>query len=71
MTVDEALQKLNNLRRHCKKKGIPFNLTLKDWVEAWSDRISEYGRLQLQRIEQDKGFVIGNIRIAARPAKNT
>ncbi len=69
MTPDEAIRKHANLARHCKKRGIPFSLTLKQWVDAWGDRIEERGRLQLQRIEQDKGFIAGNVRIAERPTK--
>lgn len=67
MTPDEALRKLNNLRRHCKKKGIPFNLTLKDWVEAWGDRIEARGVLQLQRRDKALGFVVGNVVVGVRP----
>jgi hypothetical protein len=67
MTVDEALHKLDNLRRHCKRKNIPFNLTLKDWVDAWGDRIDRRGELQLQRVQKDKGFVVGNLMVGERP----
>jgi len=67
MNAQEALRKLNNLRRHCRRQGIPFDLTLRDWVEAWGDKIEQRGVLQLQRIELDKGFVVGNLRIGKRP----
>jgi hypothetical protein len=67
MNVQQAQCKLNNLRRHCRKNGIPFNLTLKDWVDAWGDQIQLRGVLQLQRIEPAKGFVVGNLRIGRRP----
>lgn len=67
MKADVALRKLRNLRRHCREKGIPFELTLKDWVDAWGDQIEQRGALQLQRIEPDKGFVVGNLRIGRRP----
>ena len=67
MTLDEAKRKHNNLRRHCEKKGIPFDLTLQQWIEAWGDKIAWRGFLQLQRIEPDKGFVVGNLRLGERP----
>ena len=70
MTAEEALQKLDNLRRHCETRGIPFNLTLRDWVEAWGDKIEQRGDLQLQRIVKSLGFVTGNIKVGERPKKN-
>ena len=70
MTAEEALQKLDNLRRHCETRGIPFSLTLKDWVEAWGDKIEQRGELQLQRKVKEHGFIAGNIKIGERPKKN-
>lgn len=71
MTAEEAIQKLDNLKRHCEARAIPFSLTLKDWVEAWGDKIDQRGTLQLQRIIKELGFVIGNVKIGERPkAKN-
>ncbi len=67
MTAEEAIQKLDNLRRHCETRGIPFNLTLKDWVEAWGDKIEQRGELQLQRIVKELGFVAGNIQVGEKP----
>jgi len=69
MTPEEAIRKHDNLRRHCEARNIPFSLTLKDWVDAWGDRIIDRGLLQLQRIEKSKGFVPGNVQIGPRPAK--
>jgi hypothetical protein len=66
MTAGQAMRKWRNLQRHCAKKGIPFALTLKQWVDAWEDKIDQRGFLQLQRIEPAKGFVPGNLRIGRR-----
>lgn len=71
MTAEEALWKLDNLRRHCEKRGIPFSLTLKDWVDAWAENIDQRGRLQLRRIDKSLGFIAGNVEVGERPAKNT
>lgn len=69
MTPEEVIRKHDNLRRHCEARSIPFSLTLKEWVDAWGDKIADRGVLQLQRIEKSKGFVPGNVQIAPRPAK--
>jgi hypothetical protein len=69
MTPEEAIRKHDNLRRHCEARNIPFSLTLKDWVDAWGDKIAERGALQLQRIEKSKGFVVGNLTLAPPPQK--
>lgn len=69
MTPEEAIRKHDNLRRHCEARNIPFGLTLKDWVDAWGDKIAERGVLQLQRIEKSRGFVPGNVHVASRPTK--
>jgi hypothetical protein len=39
MTAGQAMRKWRNLQRHCAKKGIPFALTLKQWVDAWEDNV--------------------------------
>lgn len=67
MTLDDAVRKHDNLRRHCKKLGIPFDLTLKDWVDAWGDKIAMRGVLQLRRIDKALGFVVGNVEVGEKP----
>lgn len=69
MTLDEAIRKHDNLRRHCEKRGIPFSLTLKQWVDAWGDKIAWRGVLQLRRIDKALGFAAGNVEVGERPKK--
>lgn len=70
MTLEEAQRKHNNLRKHCEKKGIPFSLTLKEWIDAWGDKIAWRGMLQLRRKDKLLGFVVGNVEVGERPKKN-
>jgi hypothetical protein len=67
VTLEEALCKYENKRKHCKSRGILFTLTFKDWADAWGEWISECGRLQLQRKDKALGFVVGNVVVGERP----
>lgn len=66
MTPQQAKRKYKNKRNNAERRGIPFTLTFKEWVDAWGDQ-SPDGSLQLQRKDKALGFVPGNVEVGERP----
>lgn len=58
--------------RNAAKRGIPYTLTFKQWLDTWDNSILEQhrgkgdDRLRLERIDKAKGYMVGNVHLAKR-----
>ena len=62
----EAYRAYVNQGINAAKKRVPFDISFKYWCDTWGEQIDQRGRLQMQRIDRAAGYVVGNLRIAAR-----
>lgn len=63
--------------RNAAKRNIPYELTFKQWLDAWGESILERNRgkgdnrLRLERIDKTQGYKVGNIHLAKRQTRQT
>lgn len=59
-------------RLNAAKRGIPYQLTFRQWLGVWGEAILDENRgtgddrLRLERIEKAGGYEVGNVRLAKR-----
>jgi hypothetical protein len=70
MDYEAAKLAYQNQRINAGKKRVPFDITFEQWCDIWAPHIHERGKLQLQRIEKERGYVPGNLRIAPAPGRS-
>jgi hypothetical protein len=64
-------------KRNARKRGIPYELTFKQWLDAWGERILKRNRgkgddmLRLERIDKSMGYTVGNVHLAKRQTRQT
>lgn len=57
---------------NAEKRGIPYALTFKQWLEAWGEQILTRrrghggNRLRLERINKSGGYCVGNVHVTTR-----
>jgi hypothetical protein len=70
MDIDVARHLFLLQKDSAVKKGVPFRLTLQDWMTVWGDKIDQRGSrpgdYYLERICKADGYVKGNLRITKR-----
>ena len=58
-------------------RNIPYQLTFKQWLDVWGERILEQhrgkgdDRLRLERIDKAQGYSVGNVHLAKRQTRQT
>jgi hypothetical protein len=63
--------------RNAAKRGISYELTFKQWLDAWGESILERNRgkgdnrLRLERIDKTQGYQVGNIHLTVRQTRQT
>jgi len=63
--------------RNAEKRGISYELTFKQWLDTWGERILEQhrgkgdNRLRLERIDKTQGYAVGNVHLAKRQTRQT
>lgn len=61
--------------RNAAKRGIPYTLTFKQWLDVWDVNILERNRgkgdarLRLERIDKSMGYTVGNVHLAKRQTR--
>lgn len=64
-------------RKNAAKRGIPYRLTFRQWLDIWGEFILDVNRgagddrLRLERKDKSRGFELGNVHLTRRtlPAK--
>jgi hypothetical protein len=64
-------------KRNAAKRNIPYELTFKQWLDTWGERILKRNRgkgddmLRLERIDKSQGYTVGNVHLAKRQTRQT
>ena len=75
--MDQWHQKYHQHKNRTERRGIPFELTFKQWLEVWQDsghlneRGSGQGRWVMARFFGSGSFKIGNVRIIRAEDNNS
>ena len=62
-------------KRNAVKRGVRYELTFKQWLDTWGERIlirnrgQGDARLRLERIDKTQGYKVGNVHLATRQLK--
>jgi hypothetical protein len=75
--MDQWQQKYHQHKNRTERRGVPFELTFKQWLKVWQDsghlseRGSGQGRYVMARLFGSGSFKIGNVRIIRAEDNNS